>query len=119
MEVSTVRRRFPTPLLLPALLAGAASDQEAERFDLVVRGGRVVDGTGNPWIRAAVGAHGDRIADLAVLDPARIVDRATFAEPHQYAEGVEYVLMNGVPVVDGGEHTSARPGRVLCGPGRR
>ncbi len=106
-------------MLLPALLAGAASDQEAERFDLVVRGGRVVDGTGNPWIRAAVGVHGDRIADLAVLDPARIVDRATFAEPHQYAEGVEYVLMNGVPVVDGGEHTSARPGRVLYGPGRR
>ena len=58
-------------------------------------------------------------ADLAVFDPARIVDRATFAEPHQYAEGVEYVLVNGTLVVDGGKHTGRRPGRVLYGPGRR
>lgn len=58
-------------------------------------------------------------ADLAVFDPARIVDRATFADPHRYAEGVEYVLVNGTLVVDGGEHTGRRPGRVLHGPGRR
>lgn len=58
-------------------------------------------------------------ADLAVFDPARIADRATFAEPHRYAEGVEYVLVNGTVVVDGGEHTGRRPGRVLYGPGRR
>ena len=54
-----------------------------------------------------------------VFDPQRVVDRATFERPHQYAEGVEYVLVNGVLVVDGGEHTGARPGRVLYGPGRR
>ena len=58
-------------------------------------------------------------ADIAVFDPDRVVDRATFPEPHQYAEGVEYVLVNGTLVVDGGEHTGARPGRVLYGPGRR
>ena len=58
-------------------------------------------------------------ADVAVFDPDRVVDRATFPEPHQYAEGVEYVLVNGTLVVDGGEHTGARPGRVLHGPGRR
>jgi N-acyl-D-aspartate/D-glutamate deacylase len=58
-------------------------------------------------------------ADVAVFDPDRVVDRATFPEPHQYAEGVEYVLVNGTLVVDGGEHTGARPGRVLYGPGRR
>ena len=57
-------------------------------------------------------------ADVAVFDPDRVVDRATFPEPHQYAEGVEYVLVNGTLVVDGGEHTGARPGRVLYGPGR-
>ena len=57
-------------------------------------------------------------ADLAVFDPARIVDLATFEDPHQYAEGVEYVLVNGTLVVEGGEHTGARPGRVLYGPGR-
>ncbi len=58
-------------------------------------------------------------ADIAVFDPDRVIDRATFAEPHQYSEGMEYVLVNGVLVVDGGEHTGARPGRVLYGPGRR
>jgi N-acyl-D-aspartate/D-glutamate deacylase len=58
-------------------------------------------------------------ADIAVFDPATIQDRATFAEPHQYAEGVEYVLVNGTLVVDGGRHTGARPGRVLYGPGQR
>ncbi|MCY4075933.1 MAG: D-aminoacylase [Acidobacteria bacterium] len=58
-------------------------------------------------------------ADIAVFDPERVIDRATFEQPHQYAEGVEYVLVNGVVVVDAGEHTGARPGRVLYGPGRR
>ena len=59
------------------------------------------------------------LADLAVFDPDRVVDRVTFERPHQYAHGVEYVLVNGVLVVDGGSHTGARPGRVLYGPGRR
>ena len=58
-------------------------------------------------------------ADVAVFDAARIVDRATFEQPHQYAEGVAYVLVNGELVVDGGEHIGARPGRVLYGPGYR
>ena len=58
-------------------------------------------------------------ADVAVFDPTRVRDRATFDDPHQYAEGVEYVLVNGVVVVDGGEHTGARPGRVIYGPGQR
>jgi N-acyl-D-amino-acid deacylase len=55
------------------------------------------------------GAH----ADLVVFDPATIGDRATFDSPHQYATGIEHVLVNGVPVVEGGEHTGALPGRVL------
>ena len=58
-------------------------------------------------------------ADIAVFDPDRVVDRATFPEPHQYSEGFVYVLVNGVLVVEGGGHTGARPGRVLYGPGRR
>ncbi len=58
-------------------------------------------------------------ADIAVFDPATIQDRATFAEPHQYAEGIAYVLVNGTLVVDDGRHTGARPGRVLYGPGHR
>ena len=58
-------------------------------------------------------------ADIAVFDAGRVRDAATFAEPHRYAEGVVFVLVNGTLVVDGGEHTGATPGRVLYGPGRR
>jgi N-acyl-D-amino-acid deacylase len=58
-------------------------------------------------------------ADVVVFDPATIADRATFAQPHQYAIGVQHVLVNGVPVLLGGEHTGALPGRVLRGPGFR
>jgi N-acyl-D-amino-acid deacylase len=56
-------------------------------------------------------------ADVVVFDPATIADRATFEKPHQYAVGVRHVLVNGVPVLKGGEHTGALPGRALKGPG--
>lgn len=59
--------------------------------------------------RLEVGA----IADIAVLDPAAIVDRATFDDPHQYAEGVHHVFVNGEAVLLDKEMTGARPGRVL------
>ena len=58
-------------------------------------------------------------ADVVVFDPARVQDHATFAEPHQYATGIEYVVVNGEVVLDQGRHTGARPGAVLYGPGRR
>jgi N-acyl-D-amino-acid deacylase len=58
-------------------------------------------------------------ADIVILDPATIQDHATFEKPHQYATGVRDVFVNGVPVLRGGEHTGARPGRVVCGPGYR
>jgi N-acyl-D-amino-acid deacylase len=56
-------------------------------------------------------------ADIIVFDPETIRDRSTFQDPHQYSEGVETVIVNGVPVLDGAEMTGARPGRVLRGPG--
>ena len=56
-------------------------------------------------------------ADVVVFDPATVRDRATFEEPNQLAEGIEYVLVNGVPVIDGGKMTGALPGRVLRGAG--
>jgi N-acyl-D-amino-acid deacylase len=56
-------------------------------------------------------------ADVVVFDPATIRDNATFDEPQQYASGVVHVLVNGVPVLKDGEHTGARPGRVVRGPG--
>jgi N-acyl-D-aspartate/D-glutamate deacylase len=56
-------------------------------------------------------------ADITVFDPNTIADRATFVEPHQYAVGVSYVVVNGQVVLDAGVHTGALPGRVLRGPG--
>lgn len=52
-------------------------------------------------------------ADITIFDPATIVDRATFTDPHHYSEGVRWVLVNGEVVLDAGAHTGARPGRVL------
>jgi dihydroorotase/N-acyl-D-amino-acid deacylase len=52
-------------------------------------------------------------ADIAVLDPEKIIDRATFKQPHQFSEGVYHVFVNGEPVLLNGEMTGARPGRVL------
>jgi N-acyl-D-amino-acid deacylase len=56
-------------------------------------------------------------ADIVVFDPARIEDHATFEQPAQYSTGVVHVLVNGTPTVKDGEHTNAKPGRVVRGPG--
>ena len=58
-------------------------------------------------------------ADVTVFDPGRIADRATYEQPQQYAIGVQYVLVNGQLVIDGGQHTGRRPGAILYGPGRK
>jgi N-acyl-D-amino-acid deacylase len=55
-------------------------------------------------------------ADLAIFDPATVRDLATFEQPHQYAQGVEYVIVNGQVAFEGGKMTAARPGVVLYGP---
>jgi N-acyl-D-amino-acid deacylase len=55
-------------------------------------------------------------ADVVVFDPATITDRATFENPNQLSQGMEYVLVNGVPVIDGGKPTNALPGKVIKGP---
>ena len=52
-------------------------------------------------------------ADVTVFDPETIADRSTFTDPHHYSEGVRFVLVNGVLIVDTGAHTGARPGTVL------
>jgi N-acyl-D-amino-acid deacylase len=53
------------------------------------------------------------VADLVVFDPARIRSNATYDEPRRYPDGIEYVIVNGEPVVDAGRHTGALPGRAL------
>ncbi len=57
-------------------------------------------------------------ADLVVFDPQTIADRATYDNPHQYATGVKHVLVNGIRVIENGEHTGAKPGRALWGMGK-
>jgi len=52
-------------------------------------------------------------ADIVIMDPTRVVDQATYQNPHRYPEGIKYVLVNGRLVIENGEHTKALPGRVL------
>ncbi len=56
-------------------------------------------------------------ADIVIFDPAKIKDNATFEKPHQYAEGMLHVFVNGVQVLKDGEHTGNKPGRFVKGPG--
>lgn len=58
-------------------------------------------------------------ADVVVFDPDQIHDTATFEDPNKVAVGMDYVLVNGVPVIDGGKMTGALPGQVIRGPGYR
>jgi N-acyl-D-amino-acid deacylase len=57
-------------------------------------------------------------ADVVVFDPKTIADQATFESPHQYAAGMKHVFVNGAQVLKDGEHTGAKPGRALWGPGK-
>jgi N-acyl-D-amino-acid deacylase len=73
--------------------------------------------TGLPAARLGLADRG-RIADglaadLVVFDPATVRTPATYDEPRRFPEGIPYVFVNGVAVVDGGEHTGATPGRAL------
>lgn len=58
-------------------------------------------------------------ADVVVFDPKMIADKATFEKPHQYAAGMKHVFVNGAQVLKDGEHTGAKPGRALWGPGKK
>jgi N-acyl-D-aspartate/D-glutamate deacylase len=69
----------------------------ADRVGLIDRG-RVADGLA---------------ADLVIFDPDRVRSNATYDEPRRFPDGIEWVIVAGQVVVDGGEHTGARPGRVL------
>ncbi|MET1259379.1 D-aminoacylase [Flagellimonas sp. DF-77] len=65
--------------------------------------------------RLAIG----HFADIVVFDPEKVADKATFTDPHQYAEGMIHVWVNGEQVLRDGEHTGATPGRFIKGPGYR
>ena len=52
-------------------------------------------------------------ADLVVFDPAKVTDKATFKEPHQYAVGFKLVLVNGTVVIENDKHLGTRPGKII------
>jgi dihydroorotase/N-acyl-D-amino-acid deacylase len=56
-------------------------------------------------------------ADVVVFDPSTVTDKATYENPNQFSVGMEYVLVNGVPVIAEGKMTGALPGKALRGPG--
>jgi N-acyl-D-aspartate/D-glutamate deacylase len=58
-------------------------------------------------------------ADITVFDAERVIDNATYERPHQYATGIEYVVVNGQVVLDKGRHTGARSGTIVSGPHKR
>jgi N-acyl-D-aspartate/D-glutamate deacylase len=58
-------------------------------------------------------------ADVVVIDPATVGETNSFEKPKSYAKGVDFVLVNGVAVIDHGRHTGAKPGRALLAPSAR
>jgi N-acyl-D-amino-acid deacylase len=56
-------------------------------------------------------------ADLVIFDPATIADKSTYENPHQVPSGIKYVVVNGMIVMRDGQHTGAKPGRAVRGPG--
>jgi N-acyl-D-aspartate/D-glutamate deacylase len=113
-------------------LDAASSAREPARYDVVIRGGRVLDGRGNPFFHADVAIDDDRIAligsvpddradrtidaqgllregdraDVTIFDPVTLQGRSTYERPHAYSEGIRYVLIvliNGTLAADGGE----------------
>jgi N-acyl-D-amino-acid deacylase len=52
-----------------------------------------------------------------IFDPQKVQDHATYENPHQYASGISDVFVNGVQVLREGQHTNAKPGRFIKGPG--
>jgi len=73
--------------------------------------------TSIPASRFGLGKRGTielgAVADLVVFDPSRVADRATWEEPHQYPQGIEFVLVNGQVAIAGGEHTGRLAGKIL------
>ena len=58
-------------------------------------------------------------ADVTIFDQDRVIDRATFEQPHQFPVGIKYVIVNGVVTIDNERHTGALAGHVIYGPGKK
>jgi len=58
-------------------------------------------------------------ADITIFNADRVIDKATFENPHQYPEGIEYVIVNGIIVLDQSKHLEVKPGKILFGRGKK
>ncbi len=104
---------FPRKIRYYAMERGVLSVEDAIRSATSMPA-RIMGLQDRGMIRAGM------FADIVIFDPENIRDTATFFEPHQYAEGIDYVFVNGAAVVDAGRLTQAMPGRILTNhpPGR-
>lgn len=82
------------------------------------QGGRIaaIGNLANAHAKRSIDAHGMVVAP-GFIDPQVIHDVATYEKPNQLSVGMQYVLVNGVPVIDAGKMTGTLPGKVLLGPG--
>lgn len=119
-------------------------------YDLVIKNGFIIDGTGNPWFKSDIGLKKQKIIRIGFIDESQakksidaqnlfifpgfidthshcnckiaevptVADKATFPNPHQYSQGLMYVIVNGELVVEKGKHTGGLPGMVLYGYGK-
>jgi len=109
----------PALLVLTALLGPVpgSSAQEPSRYDVVIRGGRVLDGTGNPFFHADVAIDDGRIVligkvpDVTVFGPVTIRNRSTYARPHAYSEGVRNSKRKSVEICSNNVFRGATRGR--------
>ncbi|HIE92825.1 MAG TPA: hypothetical protein EYQ83_08160, partial [Acidobacteria bacterium] len=119
-------RRSVLVLLVLVFTTSSAAAQRAQSFDLILRGGRVIDGTGNPWVRADVGVRGDRIARIGDLtdavagrdiDATGLVVAPGFIDPHTHAvRGIfdvptadNYLLQGVTTLTEGNDGSSPFP----------
>ncbi len=155
-------RRAAALLLSIAVLCAATARHSAQepQYDLLIAGGHIIDGSGNPWFEGSVAVEGGRIAGVGrlvkatarrVIDASGLVVAPGFIDLHSHSdftllvdgtaqskirqgvtteilgeaesagpiEGIPYVIVNGVVVIDQGQQTGAKPGRVLHGRGKR
>lgn len=94
---------FPPSELMPAWVQDGGTEAMLDRLGLIDRG-RLREGC---------------VADLAIFDPVKVQDQATFVKPHRYPAGISHVMVNGQWVVRDGEQTDARPGQILRHGGSR
>jgi len=94
-------RRALLVVLVELGLIAASSAQEPSRYDVVIRGGRVLDGTGNPFFHA----------DVAIYDPVTVRNRSTDARPHAYSEGVRNSKRKSVEICSNNVFRGATRGR--------